>query len=240
MNDEERNEPPPPTPELVAERAIILSVVSCRGFVESDRQNPKGAADLASRAYTWLRDLGLASKLSGWERRVLDTPIGALADQDRVDASWLSEAAVVLAWSLGRYSLPAFDEQCDPAGAANSLGFLGDRNNTVLSRPNLRTDSQLREFNEFVYNVHWRLRDHSIARRGYDFEALALKAWGMPIARFGLKLMDKDIQVGARPLSIAPESEWRTLLSITQERHRASNWTIGYASEDFYEVTTDT
>ncbi|MGD0252940.1 MAG: hypothetical protein ABSC01_09620, partial [Verrucomicrobiota bacterium] len=58
--------------------------------------------------------------------------------------------------------------------------------------------------------------------------------------RFGLKLAEKDIQIAGQPLFKAPENIWRGLGSITQERHRASNWLIGYASEDFYEVTTDT
>jgi hypothetical protein len=74
----------------------------------------------------------------------------------------------------------------------------------------------------------------------YDFESLARKAWGEPVLRFGLKLNEKDIQIGGQPLFKAPENIWRTLASIAQERHRASNWLIGYASENFYEVTTDT
>ena len=36
MEDEECIEPPPPSPDKVARRAIVLSVVSCRGIVESD------------------------------------------------------------------------------------------------------------------------------------------------------------------------------------------------------------
>jgi hypothetical protein len=55
-----------------------------------------------------------------------------------------------------------------------------------------------------------------------------------------LALQDRDLCVGGVPISRAEERAWRTLASITLERHRASNWLIGYASEDFYEVTTDT
>lgn len=132
------------------------------------------------------------------------------------------------------------EEQCDPAGAANSLGFLQPTDSTVLSRPELRLAEDLREYNEFIYNLHWRVRDFSLNRRSYDFESLARKAWGEPVQRHGLVLQERDLCVGGVPISRTEEPAWRTLASITQERHRASNWLIGYASEDFYEVSTDT
>jgi hypothetical protein len=152
----------------------------------------------------------------------------------------LSEAVVVLAWSLGKTDLPGFEEQCDPAGAANSLGFLQPIDGTVLREPELRSAEDLHEYNEFIYNLHWRVRDFSLNKRGYDFESLARKAWGEPVLRHGLVLSERDICVGGVPISRAADQDWRTLASITRERHRASNWLIGYASEDFYEVTTDT
>jgi hypothetical protein len=240
MEDEEFNEPPPPSAETVARRAIVLSVVACRGIVEGDRANVQGASDLAKRAYDWLRAVGLDEELSAWELRVLESTFGQLSDRDRINASWLSEAVVVLAWSLGKFELPGFAEQCDPAGAANSLGFLQPTNATVLKEPQLRSSDDLREYNEFIYNLHWRVRDFSLNKRSYDFESLARKAWGEPVLRHGLVLSERDICVKGVPISRTPEQDWRTLASITRERHRASNWLIGYASEDFYEVSTDT
>jgi hypothetical protein len=231
---------PQPSPDRVARRAIVLSVVSCRGFVEGDRADTKAAGDLAKRAHDWLRALGLEEELSAWERHVVTSPFGSLTDRDRMNASWLSEAVTVLAWSLGRAELPGFEEQCDPAGSANTLGFLQAIDSTVLRSPQLRPDEDLQEYNEFIYNLHWRVRDFSLNRRSYNFEALARKAWGEPVLRHGLVLREGDVCVGGVPISQAQECDWRALASITQERHRASNWLVGYASEDFYEVTTDT
>lgn len=77
-------------------------------------------------------------------------------------------------------------------------------------------------------------------RRSYDFESLARKSWGEPVLRYGLKLQDGDLCIGGAPIFRAEEGTWRTVASITQERHRVSNWLIGYGPEDFYEVTTDT
>jgi hypothetical protein len=241
MDDEPYTEPPPPSAEKVARRALILSVIACRGIVEGDKQNPEGAAKLANQSYQWLLTLGLESDFSDWERRIFNTPFGQLTVQDRVNASWLSEAVVVMAWALGKTNLPGFSEQCDPAGSANSLGFLQSVEATALNGPQLLPADVLQEYNEFVYNVHWRIRDFSFNKKAYNFESLANNAWGEPLIRHGLTLAeDKDISLNGITLSKMPESEWRPFASITRERHQASNWLIGYASEDFYEVTTDT
>jgi hypothetical protein len=240
MKDQEYSEPPPPSAEKVARRALVLSVVACRGVVEGDTANPRGAADLAKRSHDWLLAIGLEEEMSEWERSVLRAPFGSLVRRDQVNASWLSEAVTVLAWSLGKAELPGFETQCDPAGAANSLGFLQPTKATALSQPVLRAPDVLHEYNEFIYNLHWRVRDFSLNRRSYDFESLARKAWGDPILRHGLAIAESDLCVGGVPISRAEEKVWRTVASITQERHRASNWLIGYVSEDFYEVATDT
>jgi len=240
MDDIESQEPPPPSASAVARRALILATVSCRGFIENDKANASGASGLAKKSKDWLHALGLDEELSEWERKILSAEFGQLQERDRVNASWLAEGLVILAWALGRVDLPDFDTQCDPSATANALGFLLPESETVLSKPTLRSSDELNEYNEFICNVHWRTRDFSLNHRPYDFESLARKAWGEPVLRFGLKLNEKDIQIAGQSLSKAPENIWRGLASITQERHRASNWLIGYASENFYEVTTDT
>ncbi len=240
MEDTEYQEPPPPDASTVARRALVLATVSCRGFIDNDKANASGASGFAKKSKDWFYALGLDEDLSDWERKILSTEFGQLQERDRINASWLSEGLVILAWALGRVDLPVFDLQCDPSATANALGFLQPESETVLAKPSLRSSGELSEYNEFIYNVHWRIRDLSVNHRSYDFESLARKAWGEPVLRFGLKLTEKDIQIAGQPLSKAPENIWRGLSSITQERHRASNWLIGYASEDFYEVTTDT
>jgi hypothetical protein len=240
MEDEPYTESPPPSADKVARRALILSVIACRGIVDGDKENSDDAAKLANRSYQWLLTLGLETDFSDWERTIFNTPFGQLANQDRVNASWLSEAVVVLAWSLGKSDLPDFSEQCDPAASANTLGFLQSFEATALNSPALLPSEALQEYNEFVYNVHWRVRDFSLNKKSYDFESLAKKAWGDPVIRHGLTLSEKDISLQGVPLSKTAESIWRPFASITRERHQASNWLIGYASEDFYEVTTDT
>jgi hypothetical protein len=225
----------PPAADVVARRAIILSVVSCRGITDEAACDPE-ASKLAGNSAKWLCTLGLDEHLSEWERKILATPFGALDERTRINASWLSEAIVVLSWALGCAELPAFDAQCDPAAVANALGFLQAAENTALSNAVLRTTEELKDYNEFVYSLHWRLRDFSLHNNSFDFEQWHPNEAG----RYGLKLKEKDLCVAGGPLSLAKEGDWRRILSITQERHRASNWLIGYGSEDFYEVSTDT
>jgi hypothetical protein len=239
MEDADFANPTPPSADKVARRALVLSVVSCRGFADGNSVD-EDAEDIVKRSHEWLHTTGLSTELNEWERRLLDTPFGCLDDRDRINASWLSEAMVVLAWSLGKTEMPDADKQCDPAKIANRLGFLNEQDLTALKAPRLRAAEELNEYNNFIFDVHWRIRDFSLFKRSYDFEALARKSWGDPIQKFGLELMEKDLCVAGLPLTQAKEVDVRTFTSITQERHCASNWLVGYASEDFYEVTTDT
>lgn len=176
MDDIENREPPPPSASTVARRALILATVSCRGFIDKDKANVLGAIGLAKKTKDWLYALGLDDELSVWERNILSAEFGRLQERDRLNASWLSEGLVILAWALGRADLPDFDVQCDPSATANAIGFLQPESETVLSKPFLRSLDELNQYNEFILNVHWRTRDFSLNRRPYDFESLARKA----------------------------------------------------------------
>lgn len=235
IEDQEDEERARPTAEEVAHRAIILSVISCRAITDQDRDNDD-AARLAKRAGDWLHAIGLDKESTDWERSILMAPFGSLMERDAINGSWLSEAVVVLAWSLGRTELASFDQQCDPADAANSLGFLQSSDETVLSNPTLRSREELDEYNDFVYNLHWRLRDYSLHKQPYDCSNLL----GGYTGKYGLKLKDKDICIASVPITRADDSIVRSVESITRERHRASNWLVGYESKDFYKVGTDT
>jgi hypothetical protein len=191
MDDIEYQEPTPPSASAVARRALILATVSCRGFLDNDYANAAGASGLAKKSKDWLHALGLDEELSDWERKILSAEFGQLQDRDRVNASWLAEGLVILAWALGRVDLPDFDAQCDPSPTANALGFLQPQSETVLSKPSLLSTDELNDYNEFIFNVHWRIRDLSLNHRPCDFESLARKAWGEPVLRFGLKIKRK-------------------------------------------------
>jgi len=197
-------------------------------------------AQTVAKVKNWFHALDIESYLSEWERQVLHTPVGQLSRRDEINASWLSEGLVVLAWALGKSSLPSFDAQCNPGEMAATLDFLLPKESTALNHPILLSTVDLEDYNNFIYNLHWRVRRFSLNRQPYDFKSLAQKAWGEPVARHGVAFAEDDLALNGVPLAKTEETAWRTLESIVRERHRASNWLIGYASEDFYEVTTDT
>jgi Domain of unknown function (DUF4272) len=120
--EDEYTEPNPPTPEKVARRAVILSVIACRGITDKQVDNG-GAGHIATKSKDWLQSLNLEEEMSAWEKAVVFSPLSSLTDRDRINASWLSEAVAVLAWALGRIEMPAFDEMCDPQQCQTALDF---------------------------------------------------------------------------------------------------------------------
>ncbi|MBN8249896.1 MAG: hypothetical protein J0L84_20945, partial [Verrucomicrobia bacterium] len=70
-----------------------------------------------------------------------------------------------------------------------------------------------------------------------SLEQKACKTSWLP---FGLKLRLGDLVIGDHMIHEAPADEVSAARSIIQERHRASHWSLGRGSPDFYLVTTDT
>lgn len=240
MNTEELQEdvPTPPSPQRVAARAIVLAAVACRALIESDAKKP-GAEQLRLDVSEWLQRIGVANEMEDSESSIVSVPLGKLDRKAGIDASWCSEGMVVLAWALGRVPLPAYYEQCDPSEVANEMGFLCDRDATVLDRPILRDPSDIQVQAETYLTLHWRLRQFSVDSKTMDFPAYVSDcAWG-PLRLDGIELFDGDLAVNGIRIDRLDNSDFRATLSIVQERHRALNWLIGWESV-YSQVTTDT
>ncbi len=230
-------EGPPPTASRVAARALVLAVVSCRGFIDVDAAE---AGDFWSKVKTWFLALDLDDELEDWEKAVITRPLGTLSDQERADAAWLSEGMLVLAWALGRHPIPPYDEAVVAADAAETLGLLKPRAETVLTNPVLRSSAELEEFSQDIFLLHWRLREFALRPRPIDFATLAKTAWfgSMSLAR--VRLIDGDLAIGIERIDKADESLIRLCSSIAIERHRAINWLVGGSSDIYSEVDTST
>lgn len=228
----------PPSAERVAARAIILSAVSCRGFIEKDANNPK-AEDLRQRVYSWLREIGVYDEAEEHECKILSTPLGSLQEKSVVNASWKSEGMVVLAWALGKVSLPDYEKECEPSEIANTLGFLNDRISTPLANPHLLSYSDIEYWADAYLTLHWRLRQYHLNPVAINFETyVEACTWG-PLSLAEIELVDGDLAIAGARLDRVDESTVRNLISITQERHQALNWLLG--EESIYsQVTTDT
>ena len=225
-----------PTAGRVAARAVAIAVLSCRGFVDADAAH---AGDFWSRVLEWFFVLGIDGELEDSEKALIAKPLGSLTSQERVDAQWLCESMVVLAWALGRYRMPSYDQQIVAAEVADTLGLLKPRAETVLAEPSLRPVSELAAFREGVFAVHWRLNDFRVVRQPIDFLAVAENAWCGPMSLALARLIDGDLAIGSTRIDKTTDSLRRQCLSIVRERHRAADWLLG-KSEVFSEVDTST
>jgi hypothetical protein len=228
----------PPTAERMAARAIVLSAVSCRGLIEKDAGKP-GADQLRQDVIVWLDRIGVSAELEPRERTLLATPLGGLDRKTTIEASWNSEGMVVLAWILGCVPLPPFYLECDPTDVAHAMGFLAERESTVLRQPQMRDQSEVTAFEETYLTLHWRLRQFDIEPRSMDFSAYVSSCkWG-PLRLHKIELCEGDLAIEGVLVDRVEYARFRRTLSIVQERHRAFNWLIGWDCV-YSEVTTDT
>jgi hypothetical protein len=235
---EELPELNPPLPQRVAERALVLSAVVCRSGIERDAGNEQ-VEKFRQQVVAWLQRFQLDSEAEPAEMEMLQTPLGKLAKQVVIDTSWRTEGLAVLAWALGKQQLPKYETQSNGPAAAEALGFLKPREQTALHQPRLRPVQEIAALGDQIFTLHWRLRQFSLEPGAIDFLEFAKTAWFGPLSLDGLNLSEKDLSIGGMPLARAPEREWRTVMSITQERHQAVNWLAGHESI-YSQVTTDT
>ncbi len=225
---EDQEGPSRPVPSRVAMRALVLVAVSCRGAIE---QEPAGAdhQELCLEICEWLEEVGAWQETESQEREVLESRLGTLSRRDRVDATWCSEGAAVLAWALGVGGLPSCHIPCDPISTASRVGFLADSDETVLEAPVLLLESRLQDCAKHYMEVHGRLRDLRIKRESIAFGSDAHTKMSF----------DDSLCVGGQRIDLSSIAKRDSVNSIVMERHRALNWLLG--DESIYsEVTTDT
>jgi hypothetical protein len=230
--------PLPPEPNCVAARALVLAAASCRGLIEKDAHD-RGAEELRLKVVDWLSRVGAAEELEANEAALLATPLGKLDRKATVNATWLSEGMVVLAWALYCADLPPVHSECNPSEVASAMGFLEVRENTALKSPRLRDSTEIDSWAENYLTLHWRLRQFSQTPDRIDFVRYVSACTWAPLRLEHLEILGDDLAInGKRIEKIAPD-EFRRTLSITQERHRAFNWLMGF-ERVYSQVTTDT
>jgi Domain of unknown function (DUF4272) len=225
--DTEDTEPRPPSSEEVARRALVLAVVSCRGILELDVDR-EGAQRFWVRVSDWWNDRQLDDALEPEEKALLAVPFGSAPRQLAVNASWRSEALAVLAWALCLTELPPHDTQAEPSSIANALGFLAEK--TVLDAPRLRSATELNEYANVAFTVHWRVREFTLRPEHLDLVKFCETAWFGPLSLRGVRLHEGDLSVGQLSIDQAPQARVRTVLSIARERHQAINWLLDASS----------
>lgn len=216
----------------------MLSAMVCRSGIERNAEHDQ-AEKFRQHVVAWMERLKLDSEAEPAEMEMLQTPLGKLSKQLVIDASWRAEGLAVLAWALGKRPLPDYETQSSGPAIADALGFMKAREQTVLNQPRLRSFQKIQELSDQIFTLHWRLRQFSIEPGPLDFQELAKTASFGPLSLDGLRLSEKDLAIHGVPISRSTEQQWRTVMSIAQERHQAVNWLEGYEAL-YSEVGTDT
>jgi len=223
-------EPQPPDARRVALRALCLAAVCGRGFLETEEMPPKEAETNRSRLASWSGELALETEYEAAEGNLIQQPIGTLQQQAVINASWHLEGLGVLAWALGKFELPAYDQMVDAGVLFPAVGFLDlNKATSLLSSASLRSAAELQTLKRQCFALHWRLRDFSLKPKPLDFRSFARESWFGPLDVSSARFCEDDLALGDVSIAKAPASAFRTALGIVQERHRAVNWLSGGA-----------
>ena len=227
--DEERD---PPGSERVARRALALTAVAARGLMDMNLAQGLSPAYSHEHLRAWVEGAEIDGELEPEEKRVIETAPRALDHQDALNAVWRLEGLVVLAWALGLCELPAYDAVVDTDQLLATLGFPNepDRARALLETPVLKSPNALKAYQEQAFALHWRLVDFRVNPQAMDFAKMKEECWFGPLDLSWATLAENDLAIQGEAISRANADAVGTVASIANERHRAANWLIGYAS----------
>lgn len=236
--EDDEEEIPPPDPRRVAARCGVFAALAYRALLE--KASPEDDRSGALRDLrTWVAATGeVDAELEPSERALLDAPFGAPSPRDLCDASWLVEPAAVLAWSLRRADLPAYDQSVVGEEVAQSISFL-ESPWPVATEAILRDEDELVAGWSSALTVHWRLREYGVRPVPRDFRRFIRECAWAPMTTAGLVFRDDDLVLRGRTLAEAGD-DFDECRSIASERQRAFEWLLGGNAVLWSEVTADT
>lgn len=228
VDEEDEEEPEPPTAERVARRALALAAVTARALLEQDDPSEPWVAEFHRDTLAWVEAVGIGGELEPDEWKVIQRPPGTLDQRAQIDSTWRLEGLVVLAWALGQFEMPEYDQLVRPQEVVGSLGFLdAAASRQLLAAPSLRPPDELEALRKHLLGLHWRLRDYTLRPRAMDFRAFARDCWFGPMDITPFRLIDDDLALRGHAIHAAPEDVFQSTLSATMERHKAINWLTG-------------
>jgi hypothetical protein len=228
-----------PTADRVARRALGLTAVTARAFLEQDAKETE-SAETYQELLTWINDLGIGDEFEPEESAVLQRPLGRLDSRPQINSVWRLEGLVVLAWALGRFEIPPHDQLVDASALWRSFGMLDAKVGlALLANPALRPGEEIAALRNRLFAVHWRLRNFKIKPAVMDFAEFARTCWFGPLDLSGLPLVDGDLGLKGQRIDRADEDDFSTAHSAAQERHQAANW-LWEGPERFSEASVAT
>jgi hypothetical protein len=233
------------TPIEIRTRIVILSAILRRLALEDAALDEEG--DPLADAFDereWLREQGLASQLTARETALLDSPLGSIATELTIEASWQGEALVALAWAIDAMPLPPVDATSDPRPIMELVPRPWDAIKAWVGEPVIVAESDAVRERELAEIWHWRATTELLRREASpadrrDFEAaireVAAEALSAGIAP---ALNDGDFPVRGRSIKESTDTELDELIAATGHRLRALNWLCGFG-DSWDEVPLD-
>jgi hypothetical protein len=196
-----------------------------------------------------IRSLGLWPDMCDDERKFLQTGVMETTDQQRIYASWLAESMLCLLWVLGRVEiLPGYDKQ-----TSHELitAHAGENIQELMKTATLRPPQEIDEQRDFAELWHWRCRTRklleagripAVLENGLTMEkVIEMSAAKAAEARAFDAPIGNDFPTFGKPFREMNATEFASVTSISQERHKAFNWLCGYAPGNRWsETPTDT
>lgn len=224
------DDPPPPTARRVAQRACALAALTGRALLEQEDPSDPGVEQTRQRILQWVADIDIGDELEPDEWKVLQRPVGLGPQADVVNASWRLEGLAVLAWALGVFEPPPYDQLVNPGELLPSVGILNaERARAVIDAPSLRPAEELKSLREALFALHWRVTDFRLRPQAMNFEEVARTAWFGPLKVDSFRMIDNDLAVEDQPIARAPRDAVQQVTSAAMERHLAINWLNGDA-----------
>ncbi|HIP47338.1 MAG TPA: DUF4272 domain-containing protein [Campylobacterales bacterium] len=146
-----------PSAERVAKRAMVLSALVCRGFIEVE--SPADVEELRASLLPWLDMLGAREEMEKDELIALTAPLGGLDAQAQINLAWAVEGLAVLAWAMQRYELHADDTLAEPQSITNTMIFLHESAKALVDEPTLRESKELQAMKEQCYTKQCQIKE---------------------------------------------------------------------------------
>jgi hypothetical protein len=213
-------------PKRVAHRAVALSAVVCRTYLEEGASDPE-AETLHAGILKWAISLGIVQSLEPKEVAILMAPLGQLTHRQRAEGMWVTERLGVLAWSLNLVELPVHDQPFDPRFVSSAVGFLREDALERLETATLRSGDEINDAAGCTSAVAHRLHSFARERTITDFAAMARTVAYPPPRVEAVPLVAGDLRIGDAGLLDAPELDWQKVFCMSVERMKGLTWVCG-------------
>jgi hypothetical protein len=223
------------SPAEARSRILVLSAIFRRLALENallDEEDDPLADVFDERE--WLRDQDLAMHLTAWEAALLDRPLGSIAPEVIMGASWQGEALVALAWAIGAVEMPPIDAMSDPRRIMELVPRPWDTIKPWISDSTIISESEAVQARELAEIWHWRATSELLRREAppahrQEFES-AIREVAVEALNVGIvpALCDSDFPVRGRSIKELSDTDVDELVSATSQRLRALNWLCGF------------